>query len=280
MRKLYAVFKINLPTRVLVRWPDDQSIDFRTAHGSFDVELKLLPQNGPKGKQARQPYWTKFVDKISIKVGQSENEKVPDIIINEKGNTDLSKRSPYFDERLPEYRSVAFCIYKRFIKYFKYVLKNPLLDELKYREEDFANPIWFDENGSELRSGTIKLFSKLIPGMSGDEHFGIRSFSPDLKNDFEEGLEKDLTPLLHQEILVDAQSAILEDNFRRGILEMAIACELAVKQLFFTKTTPAGSAFEYLEDKGKVQVTVLEFISRVSEDAFGVSFKTESPEDY
>lgn len=168
----------------------------------------------------------------------------------------------------------------RCIKYFKYVLKNPFLDEFHYNEYDFANPTWVDEMGTELRPGIITFFSEPVPGMDGEKNFGIKKFCPDLKNDLGEILKNDLTPDLYQEILADAQSAIFEGNYRRGILEMAIVCELAIKQAFFAKTTPAGSAFEYLEDKGKVHVSVLEFISRVSEEAVGVSFKEEYPDHY
>lgn len=281
MKKLYAIFEINLPNRVLVQWPKEQSIQFQFTHDNFDIELTLLLENyGPKGKLKHEANWTKCVDKISIKAGRTETEEVPDIPIDERGGRDMSKRSPYFEKRQPEYEYIALYIYKNFIKYFKYILKNPFLYESHYRKEDFENPTWVDESGADLHPGKITFFAEFIPGMRGDKNLSVKKFHPELKDDFKETLEKGLTPSLDQEILADAQNAIFEGNCRRGILEMAIACELVVKQTFFAKTTLAGSAFEYLEDKGKIQVSVLEFINRVSEDAFGESFKTEHPSDY
>jgi hypothetical protein len=62
--------------------------------------------------------------------------------------------------------------------------------------------------------------------------------------------------LVALELLSDAQSAAFQDNLRRSTLETAIACETVVKQTFFAKATPSGAAYEYLEDKGKVHVTI------------------------
>jgi len=78
----------------------------------------------------------------------------------------------------------------------------------------------------------------------------------------------------------DAQSAVLQNNLRRAVLEMAIACEIAVKQAFFAKATPAGAAYEYLEDKGRVHVPITELLHNVAKQAFGKSFKEEEPSNY
>jgi len=60
---------------------------------------------------------------------------------------------------------------------------------------------------------------------------------------------------------------------------LAIACEVAVKQVFFAKSSIAGEAYEYLESKRKVEVSVPELIDGAAKQAFGESFKTaHSPE--
>jgi hypothetical protein len=71
-----------------------------------------------------------------------------------------------------------------------------------------------------------------------------------------------------------------KDNLRRAVLEIAIACETTVKQAFFDKTTLAGAAFEYLEDKGKVRITVKEMIDSVSKQTFGKSFREDHKSHY
>jgi hypothetical protein len=61
---------------------------------------------------------------------------------------------------------------------------------------------------------------------------------------------------------------------------LAIACEIVVKRCFFAEDSPAGAAFDYLEDKAKVNVRVLELIDAVAQVAFGKSFKIECSQDY
>ena len=85
---------------------------------------------------------------------------------------------------------------------------------------------------------------------------------------------------LYEELLSDAQAAILQKNCRRGLLELAIACEIAIKQKFFRKKTPAGDIFEYLEDSRRLNVPAKELIDGGAKQAFGTSFKEEFSSDY
>ena len=61
---------------------------------------------------------------------------------------------------------------------------------------------------------------------------------------------------------------------------MAIACEVAIKQTFFKAATPAASAFEYLEDKGKVHLRAIDLLHGPALDAFSTSFKDSYPTEY
>jgi len=83
-----------------------------------------------------------------------------------------------------------------------------------------------------------------------------------------------------REFLSDCQTSIVEGNYPRGVLEMAIACEVAIKQAFFFDKTPAGAAFEYLESKQHVEFPVVEFLHGPAQAAFSESFKTKNPKDY
>lgn len=53
-----------------------------------------------------------------------------------------------------------------------------------------------------------------------------------------------------------------------------------VKRTFFAKASPAGSAFDYLEDKSKVSATVLQLLDAVAKEAFSISYKELKPIDY
>ena len=53
-----------------------------------------------------------------------------------------------------------------------------------------------------------------------------------------------------------------------------------VKRTFFAKASPAGAAFDYLEDKAKVSVRVLELLDVIAEEAFSRSYRKENGADY
>ena len=65
---------------------------------------------------------------------------------------------------------------------------------------------------------------------------------------------------------------------------MAIACEVAVKQTYsakiFAKPTPAGAAYEYLEDKGLINASIPNMIHPVAKKAFGKSFMEDEKSHY
>ncbi len=73
--------------------------------------------------------------------------------------------------------------------------------------------------------------------------------------------------------MADARTAYFDNILRRTIIELAITCEIVVKRKFFPNDTPAGSAFDYISEKSKVTVTVLDLISNVAQEAFGEAFR-------
>ena len=76
-----------------------------------------------------------------------------------------------------------------------------------------------------------------------------------------------------REFFTDAQTSIKNGNTRRAVLELAIAREVATKLAFFKTATPAGAAFEYLENKRKVNVRVIDLLDEPAQEAFSNSFK-------
>jgi hypothetical protein len=87
-------------------------------------------------------------------------------------------------------------------------------------------------------------------------------------------------PALDVALLSDAQTAWFEGSLRRSVLELAICVEVLAKRQFFAKASPAGAAFDYLEDKAKISVRVLELLDAVATEAFGSSFKKQDPDNY
>lgn len=87
-------------------------------------------------------------------------------------------------------------------------------------------------------------------------------------------------PSLSETLLSDAQSAWFEGNPRRSVLELAICTEVIVKRKFFAESSPAGAAFDYLEDKAKISVRILELLDKIALEAFSRSYRNDSPDDY
>jgi hypothetical protein len=85
---------------------------------------------------------------------------------------------------------------------------------------------------------------------------------------------------LHEEILADARTAIVQYNFRRAVLDMAIACELYVKKVFFKTDVVSNAVFDYLIDNKKIEVNVMDLLHKIAKYVFAESFKEKFGKDY
>jgi hypothetical protein len=162
----------------------------------------------------------------------------------------------------------------------KLTLGNPLLQEVTAHGLSVSNPEWSDENGTPLPRALVTFESQLPVGLAHSPDFGIKVFTAVQSRELENALQSDRIYEVYEELLADARAALFQGNLRRAVLEMAIACEVATKQLFFKSATPAGEAFQYLEDKSKVNVTVPELLNTVSKAVFGKGFYDSHERDW
>ncbi len=276
--RLIAKFDIRLVGGLfLFNRPMAEDFRYRTAINGFDVELILNPYAGAYrnmgGPFAETSYWG--AEKVTVCSARDEDADPPSR--DAAGTGDESARLDYFRKREPDYRRAAWEILNRALLFFKYRLRNPLLSVPVEASKQFQNPIWMDGSGNELNIGGATTAGTPLP-VQGD--FGVRCLSPNADPDLQRALEDPISPDLGEELLADAQYAVFEGDFSRAVLKMAIACETAVKRAFFAKSTPAGTAYEYLEDNGKVDVRVIDLIGAVAKEAFGTSFKEARPRDY
>ena len=193
------------------------------------------------------------------------------------GRMSYEERRVYFEERKPAYQQTAWEVLDRAVLFFKYKLHNPNLSIDNQYSQDFQNPVWLDDSGSAINNLAIYGVGTPLPLPS---RFGVKPMSCNDDCDLEKALKNSFSPNMTEQLLSDAQSAVFQDNLRRAVLEAAIACEVAVKQAFFAKATPAGAAFEFLEDKGKVHITIKDLIDPVAKQAFGRSFKEDARDHY
>lgn len=137
--------------------------------------------------------------------------------------------------------------------------------------------MWFDETGNQLRCNS-KMHTLRIPGLNGE--LGVKKLTPKNMTELVEFIASEHEESLADTLLSDAQSAWFEGNLRRSVLELAICTEVMVKRCFFAHDSPAGAAFDYLEDKSKISVRVLDLLDTVAEEAFSASYKKDEPNNY
>lgn len=275
MVRLEAKYEIDLENgKLFINRPITDDLSFRINIDDFDIKLCLNPEKSSSHGLtvvAGEQYWP--TSKIRITVGRDENITPPTPkLVN--GHRDFSGLQPYYNERRPAYQNAALEAVNRAILFFKYKLHNPELFTLS--RSDVRNPAWSVAGGEEF-SPTFEADSFMHNHNPG---FGIEHLSRKYDSDLTEALQNIIHPELSEELMSDAQSAVLQENLRRAVLEMAIACETAVKQAFFAKTTPAGAAYEYLEDKRSLRVPVQDMVDSMAKLAFGKSFKEDETLHY
>lgn len=279
MYRLTATYNIELPDRLRVKRSKDDPLRYAADIEGFVAEVVLICNEGVSIKLMNEAYETRSCRRINISISRDEDSAPPDIIITEKGGRDFTDRVAWFDKQSNEYRRIAAIAVNRVIRFFKYEMKTPHLREFSMYAPEFNNAHWTDMVGKKIEGGLIELTANPLsrPGLG---LLGEKDFTEDEDTKFINAFQNDLDIEIHREFLSDAQTSVHNDKLSRAILEIAIACELAVKGAFFAKATTAGAAYDYLEDKSRVHVKVIELIDGAAKVAFGQSFKDVDPKAY
>ena len=277
MPKLVAEFQVRLPGHCLYSFPSEFELNYSVPVGEFQVQLVLTMPKGTNGRVG-DANWTGALRDVKILVSREEAEFPPPVIPNASGCRDYSVQSSYFSERVKLYSSAGREVTNRLIRFFRYSLGTPYLKEFSEGDQDFQNPDWKNEAGHVVGEGSAIWVVPGIPGLFGN--MAVGRLSSDNSADLESFLISPQNYSVAEQLLDNARTAWFDENYQRTILELAIACEIVVKRRFFAKDSPAGAAFDYLEDKAKVNVKVLELIDSVAQEAFSKSFKAEFSLDY
>jgi hypothetical protein len=279
MPKLTAKFDIPLGQCVFARYPIRKEIHIKIRIRDFIVDVGLLPLHGPSLLPPEADTIEVFcISTIRISVEGDTRTEIPPALMDRNG-TDYSRRVLFFQEKLKIYREIATTALGRTITYFKYMLHTPLLTSIPPSAQALNNPLWYDKDNKEVDPG-ISYLEIVLPAGFMSSAFGVARLTSENENDLAKALENDHEIELYEEILSDAQSAVFQKNYRRAIVEMVMACEIAIKQTYFAKSTIAGRAYEYLENKHKVNASLIEYIGGIAEYVLGENFKSYSKRDY
>lgn len=278
MPVLVAHFDVPAPGQCLIAWPEENPATFSVKIDLFHVTVRLIPDESWGSKPKDEPYFTRSVERFDVSVARDEEPLPPKVIPDKDGKMDYTIQTPYFESRTEAFAVAARDAVNRVIEFFQYSLRTPLLQKIPSWEHSLHNPMWTDSEGVSVGKGAGVFVAHPVPGLRGQ--LGVQRLTLDNADALARFLTSPTAPSLADEILSDAQSAWFDGNLRRSVLELAIACEVVVKRHFFANDSPAGAAFDYLEDRAKVSVRVLELIDQVCIEAFSRSFRAEHPDRY
>lgn len=277
MPTLCAKFILEISSPCLLAWPEGQVPEVTVAIGDFRVSAKLLSVDHWRSKGKDDVNWTTGLGKLEIDVARNESDSPPKVVPSPDGTVDLSVQQIFLSSRLPEYKAAALEIANRILRFFQYSLLTPQVQLIPRWDHCLNNPTWLDSQGNKLK-GIDAIIAEPIPGMRGE--LGAKKLTTAELTQLQSFLLAPTEPSLALVLLSDAQTAWFEGNLRRSVLELAICAEVLVKRRFFAEASPAGVAFDYLEDKAKISVRVLELLDPVAEAAFASSYKKHEPYNY
>ena len=269
---LIAKFDISLDVPPLFKRADANPLLYEFQLDGYDVSLHIITNCVNFRLKAGKNKYSSEERYIAVEICVSKDDIKPlPIDRNPDGTISYEMQCPYFEKRLPLYKEVAKRALNALIRYFKYRLWQPMLDEVPYNIDSLDNLKWTDRNGVEVGKGVGHATSEPTRGIRGE--LGAELFQKKHDKALTRALLSPIEPKLEEELLYDAQVSIWKENDRRAVLEMALAVEVKVKRKFFGGDAAASVAFEHLEDKGKLNVRVVDLLHSTAKEVYGESFR-------
>ena len=249
--------------------------------GDFRVRLMLDSRESTEIGKADSLIKSFFFDHISAELEHTYTEAQVDAIFTE--------HFAYQNAR-EEYLEALREAVNRVVHYFKLKIGGPTLNfvgpfDLLRNESLFYDPAWFRAGerieqpfGDALKkSGVVLLEGGLF---LGDYGLGVSKLTDTAVPELEAFVQVPREQDLFEQILSDAQSAAVGNNYRRAVLELAVATEIFIKNSFFARDSVASAAIDYLEGAGGRSLKAVELINGAAKNAFGVSFKESYLTDF
>lgn len=270
-----AQYDVHLPAYLMVCIDEGQSTEYAISFSidDFRIEITLIPDksvsqrtrkdtNSPWGKP------TYGVNYLRVRVSREENGEL----------NSITSRTIEIHR---QYENIAETAINRLIRFFQYKLNTPLIREVNAHDDPWSNnPKWYDNEGHEIdmcmstSDGSRHLAYGYFP------RFGMKALVDVNDSELKEALERPFQEELYEEFICNARTEIIEQNYKRAVIEMAIACEVLVKTIFFSANPISGAVFDYLASQRKIEVSVPELIDKPAKEVFGESFKDKYKNDF
>lgn len=244
------------------------SISTKFSVDDYDLELIIYPDKRASKKKHKDLNHTYGANHIIVRVTHDELGDLPSIKSN-------------LHNMYSSFEKAAELGINRLIRYSKFKLNNPLLREVSCHDDPWSNnPTWYDKEGNTMDFGvhTSDYSRHLAYGYY--PRFGMKALLDIKDPELIKALQNIIQPQLYEQFLSDARTEIILENYRRAVLDMAIACELFVKTTLFSTSPVSGAIFDYLALQRKIEVSIPELIHKPIKEAFGRSFKDDYPNHF
>jgi hypothetical protein len=274
MERLVARYTIQLDECLVVKRARDNYPTYTALIDDFEVSITLSNEFTDGILSGAERLMTCNCHEIEVTVSRKETEAPPRQATPESGGTEYNAWVNYFLPRTQRYAENASEALRRLFLYFRYRLRQPLLESISPTSRYLANPTWLDETGA-VAGYSAKVW------VAGDfpREFGVIPLQAEHDQRVCRALSRRLVPSLHAELLADAQAAALRGNVRRAVFELAVACEVAIKAKFYGRGV-GGRTLEHLEQKRQLNVVTIDLIAKPAEHIFGQNFMTSHRASY
>jgi hypothetical protein len=289
MPRLTAIFDITLPEPFLWECQDGDGYDLerRTANDrifkitvkGFNVEIELADFSGCRKGIVGSAEMAAEITRVFFRVTRDEVESPPIIERTKEGKVDWTPLQEYLCKIDEEYKAIVTRLIEHLSKYFRFQAGHPLVQIHPERGQSrFMNPIWIDQTGKTIWDRVTGIMYGGGFGLRLYPRWNVIAYKPEDRQSLIAALEQPKEQDFYEEILSDAKDAVATGNIRRAVLELAIACEVAIKHVYFEHESFAGSDYSYYEEKGIARARVLDFVDAIAFRTFGHSLKTDDIE--
>lgn len=287
MPRLTAIFDITLPEPFLWECHEGHDLEHRTADDrifkisvkGFDVEIELADFSGSRKGTEGSSEMAAEITRVIFRVTRDEPKSPPIIERTKEGKIDLTPLQKYLWALGEEYQAIVTQVTERLSKYFRFQAGHPLIQIHPERGQSrFMNPVWTDEAGKIIWDRVTCIAGGGGVGLKLYPRWDVIAYKPEDRQSLIAALERPKEQDFYEEILSDAKDAVATGNIRRAVLELAIACEVAIKHVYFEHESFADSDYSYYEEKGIARARVLDFVDVIAFRTFGHSLKTDDTE--